>query len=207
MTATIGPDDFDLTASPRPDLLRAVTGLEPVPAQTHVLLADYGVNSCQRLAAGDAGGRVTFGLWPAELKEQAKHLYGRRLGRPMISAARAHGWSAAPSPHLAFWNAAPIVRLYMSPSLDAADYARRWEDEDLEWVGAYAPAEVRSTLWPWLKRRGYADVEDDSTLETWLTTRLKKRLAFVRPGLRLKRQCGADDLLNMRAASLTFAHP
>jgi hypothetical protein len=137
MTATIGPDDFDFTASPRPDLLRAVTGLEPVPAQTHVLLADYGVNSCQRLAAGDAGGRVTFGLWPAELKEQAKHLYGRRLGRPMISAARAHGWSAAPSPHLAFWNAAPIVRLYMSPSLDAADYARRWEDEDLEWVGGH----------------------------------------------------------------------
>jgi hypothetical protein len=203
MTATIGPDDFDFTASPRPDLLRAVTGLQPGPAQTHVLLADYGVNSCQRLAAGDAGGRVTFGLWPAELKEQANHLYGQRRGRRMISAARAHDWSAAPSPHLAFWNAAPIVRLYMSPPLDAAEYVGRWEDGDLDLVGAYAPAEVRATLWPWLKGRGYATAEDDITLETWLTTRLKNRPAFMRPGLRLKRHCGRADFLNARAASST----
>jgi hypothetical protein len=182
MAATIGPDDLDFTASPRPDLLRAVTGLEPVPAQTHVLLADYGVRSCQRLAAGDAGGRVTFGLWPAELKEQAKHLYGRRLGRRMVSIARARDWNAAPSPHLAFWNAAPVVRLYMSPSIDADEYAHRWEDEDLAWVGAHSRDEVRTTLWPWLKNRGYATAADDSILETRLTTRLKNRPAFLRRG-------------------------
>ena len=35
---------------------------------------------------GDVGGNVVA-LWPAELKEQAKYLYGRRLGRLFIVAA------------------------------------------------------------------------------------------------------------------------
>jgi hypothetical protein len=194
MTATIGPDDGDIHESPRPRILRAITGLEPVAKETHVLLEELGFRSIQRLAAGDVDGTLVVALWPAELKPQALYLYGQRLARPMISAALAHGWTATPSPHLAFWNAAPAVRLYMQATVDALEYARRWEEEDLDWVGARSRADVRRTLWPWLKSRGYVTDGDDATLEQWLASYLgRRRAAFLRPGLRLKRRCSPDD--------------
>ena len=108
-----------------------------------MMLDGLGVQSMQRLAIGDVGGNVVVALWPAELKEQATYLYGQRLGRPMIAAACELGWTAKPSPHLAFRNASPPLRLYMAPPLDAAEYARRWEEGDLEQVGAHSRADVR----------------------------------------------------------------
>jgi hypothetical protein len=98
---------------------------------------------------------------PRELKEQAKYLYGSRLGRPMIAAARERGWTAQPSPHLAFRNSSAPVRLYMAPTLDAAEYARRWEEGDLDRAGAHSRTDVRRNLWPWLKSRGYGTDDDD----------------------------------------------
>jgi hypothetical protein len=187
VTATIGSDDIAVYASPLPDLLRETTGIAPVAAGTHVMLDDRGVRSAQRLAIGDIGGNAVVMLWPAELKEQAKYLYGARLGRPMITAARQRGWTARPNPHLAFRNSSGPVRLYMAPPLDAAEYVRRWEEGDLERVGAHSRAEVLRDVWPWLKRRGYASDEDDEVLEEWLTTRLGNRSAFLRPGLSFKR--------------------
>jgi hypothetical protein len=66
------------------------------------------------------------------------------------------------------------------------------EDGDLSRVGAYRRQDVSRTLWPWLKSRGYAtdDDDDDPVLEEWLASRLGKRAAFLRAGLRLKRRCG-----------------
>jgi hypothetical protein len=119
----------------------------------------------------------------------------------MIAAARKRGWTAEPSPHLAFRNASPLLRLYMAPHLDAAEYARRWEEGDLERVGAHARADVRGELWPWLKTRGYATDGDDSVLVEWLETRLGKRPALLRPGLRLKRAWPRDTLASRREAS------
>jgi hypothetical protein len=80
------------------------------------------------------------------------------IGRhaPRITPARGRGWTAEPSPHLAFRNASPPLRLYTASHLDAAEYARRSEEGDLERVGAHARADVRGQLWPWLKGRGYA---------------------------------------------------
>jgi hypothetical protein len=167
----------------------------------HVLLEDLGVQSAQRLGIGDVGGNVVVALWPAELKEQAKYLYGGRLGRPMIAAARERGWTAEPSPHLAFRNASPTVRLYMAPHLAAAEYARRWEEGDLERVGADARADVVRDLWPWLKSRGYATDSDDRVLEEWLDTRLGNRPALLRSGLRLKRTWPGNALASPREAS------
>ena len=147
MAATIGPNDVDLYESPLPDLLHGATGITPVQAGGHVLLDDLGVRSAQRLGLGDVGGNVVVALWPAELKEQAKYLYGRRLGRPMIAAAREREL-ARPSraPHLAFRNASPTLRRAMAPHVDAAEYARRWEEGDLERVGAHAREDVRDKL-------------------------------------------------------------
>ena len=48
--------------------------------------------------------------------------------------------------------------------------------------------EITGTLWPWLKERGYADDDDDATLELFLDTKLGRRPAYLRPGLRLKRR-------------------
>lgn len=193
MAATIGADDLDITESPRPDVLYAISGIDPVEKGTHVLLEPHGVQSTHRLAGGDPGGTLQLALWPAELKTQATYLYGQRLARPMIGAARAHGWTAEPSPHLAFRNSQPALRLYMAPKLDAAEYARRWEDGDLERVGAHSRSEVRGSLWPWLKNRGYATDSDDQVLEDWLSRCLGDRPALMRPGLRLKRACRSGE--------------
>ncbi len=189
--ATIGPDDLSIYDSPRPSLLRQISGLEPVEKGSHVLLD--AVRSTQRLAAGDIGGTVWLALWPAELKEQAVYLYGRGLARPMISAALACGWTAAAAPQLAFRNSRPALRLYMTPDIDPLEYARRWEADDLSWVGAHSPAELRRRVWPWLKSRGYATDEDHAVLDEWLASCLGRREAFLRPGLRLKRRCAGGD--------------
>jgi hypothetical protein len=59
---------------------------------------------------------------------------------------------------------------------------------------------VRRHLWPWLKRRGYADDEDDPTLDRWLIEKLKRRPALLRPGLRLKcHYSGGVDPATIRA--------
>lgn len=188
MTARIEADDIAFLEAPVPRLLRAATGIEPVPAGTDVRLDTRGVRSTQRLAAGFFGDAIVAGLWPAELKNQATYLYGGRHGQPLVEKARALGWTAEPSPHLAFRNSAPSQRLYMRPSIDAAEYARRWEEGDLGWVGQHDRDEVRSKLWPWLKSRGYARDADDPVLDEWLRECLGRRPAFMRPGLRLKRQ-------------------
>jgi hypothetical protein len=193
MTATIGPDDIDIHESPRPQLLRAVSGLKPVDRGTHVMLDEVGVRSAQRLAVGDIAGITWLALWPAELKVQAQYLYGERLARPMLSAARAAGWEVSPVPQLAFWNAPPALRLYIAPPIDAIEYARRWEDGDLQWVGAYSASEIRRSVWPWLKERGYVRGDDDQVLDEWLQRCLQRRPAFLRPGLRLRRRCDPSE--------------
>lgn len=190
MTAQIGADDVDLFLEPQPDLLEEMSGISPERGEMgHVLLEPYGVHSTQRLALSSAGGGgLMLATWPAELKLQALYLYGRRLATPMITRALKLGWTAAASPHLSFRNAPATRRLYMSPAIDPLDYARRWEDSDLSWVGQYERDEARSRLWPWLKERGYADSADDPVLEDFLDRYLGNRPAFLRPGLRLKRR-------------------
>jgi hypothetical protein len=191
MAATIGPDDIDIYDSPRPALLREISGLEPVRKGSHVLLG--GVQSTQRLALGDVGGSIWIALWPAELKTQAEYLYGQRLARPMLGAATSNGWIVGAAPQLAFRSSAASLRLYMAPQVDASEYARRWEEGDLEWIGAHSRSALKRTVWPWLKSRGYVTNDDDGVFAQWLDECLGRRPAFLRAGLRLKRKCGSDD--------------
>jgi hypothetical protein len=51
--------------------------------------------------------------------------------------------------------------------------------------------ELRGSLWPWLKRREYADEADDPLLERFISI-LGRRRAHLRPGLRLHRRWDAD---------------
>jgi hypothetical protein len=151
MAASLGADDLDVFLDAQPRLLQLISGIEPEPGGLHVLLEPFGVRSTQRLAVSRHGPDVVAALWPAELKPQAEYLYGRRLATPMIARARERDWSVEPSPHLAFRNSAPAQRLYMRPSIDAAEYARRWEEGDLSRVGQYDHTAIHSSLRRWLR--------------------------------------------------------
>jgi hypothetical protein len=151
-----------------------------------VRLDRHGVRSTQRLALDDVGGSLLAGLWPAELKPQARYLYSDGRAGALLAAARAFGWSATPNPHLAFYTAHPQRRLYLEAQVDADEYARCWAGEDGSWIRQYRAAEVRRTLWPWLKQRGYATAADDDELERFLLL-LGRRGAHLRPGMRLVR--------------------
>lgn len=191
MAATIGPNDLDIYESPRPSLLREITGLPPVVKGTHVMLE--GAHSLQRLAVGEVGGNVWLAMWPAELKEHALYLYGGGLAEPMVRTAESHGWRTEPAPQIAFRSSAARLRLYLRPAVDTHEYVRRWEQDDLDRIGAYPRKDVRAELWPWLKERGYAAADDDPVLEEWLESCLGKRKAFLRAGLRLMRRSEPAD--------------
>lgn len=186
MAVTLGADEPDVFLDPQPGLLQRISGLQPESGGLHVFLEPLGVPSTQRLALSGHGEDVVAAMWPAELKPQAEYLYGRRLATPMIARAREFGWSVESSPHLAFRNSAPGQRLYMHPTIDAAEYAGRWEDGDLSRVGQYDRREIRGTLCPWLLERGYVDEADEAELADWVATHLGERPAHLRPGLRLK---------------------
>jgi hypothetical protein len=111
----------------------------------------------QRLALSAYGGGLVAALWPGELKDQAQALYGKQLGTKVVAAALERGWSAEGSPHLAFRNSPAGQRLYMKPEVGALEYSRRWEQDDLEKVGAHDRNSVRRSLAlaqeTWLRRR------------------------------------------------------
>jgi hypothetical protein len=188
VTARIGADDIGFFESPRPQLLREISAIEPEPSGVHVLLDKHaGVRSTQRLALSDVGGGIVVALWPAELKPQADYLYTHGRGKAMVVAARERGWDVRPSPHLAFFTSAPSQRLYMAPEVDAEEYAERWEGVDARHIGQHSSEEVRQHLWPWLKERGYASAEDDDVMEQFLSL-LGRRPAHFRPAMRFRRR-------------------
>ena len=102
MTAQIGYDGLDLRGDPRPELLTSVARVQPEPGCDWVHLGRLGFRSTQRLWIGDVPGGVMAGTWPAELKPQARYLYGRGLGSALVAAAkrsRVDGRAVAP-PHI-----------------------------------------------------------------------------------------------------------
>jgi hypothetical protein len=189
LTARIGADDVAVELeSPLRALLRRVCGCEPEPDGLHVLLdKSLGTQSTQRIAISDVGGNVQVSFWPAELKPQALYFYSGGRAIAAIEEARRREWDVRPSPHLAFFTSPPSRRLYMSPAIDAVDYARRWQESDIERVVQYSREEVRRDLWPWLKERGYATEEDAPVLEEF-PSNLGRRPAHLRPGLRFKKR-------------------
>jgi len=205
MAVQIGASEEWVHASPRPDLLRLATGIEPEPSLDHVRLDRHSdIRSTQRIAVADVGGSVIAGFWPAELKPQAQYLYSRDRGRALIQEARARGWSVTPSPHLAFYTSPPHQRLYMTPDLAAEEYARRWEGPDGDMIGQHEREEVRQTVWPWLKERGYASDKHDDVLEEFLGI-LGRREAHLRPGFRVKRQWPSAEVRARSAHQLAAA--
>jgi hypothetical protein len=196
--AQIGADGLELFADPMPDLLADVAGALPELGGEWVHLVRLGFRSTQRLRIADLAGGVVVATWPAELKPQATHLYGRRLGLPLVTAAVERGWTVEASPHLAYHTAPPSRRLYLRPSVDPFEYAARWEREDaLRRVGSHTREEVVGELWPWLKSVGYAEDGDDAELQRFLDEFLLRRPAHMRPGLRFRRVWSREEVSSL----------
>ena len=193
MGAQIGPREPDLFDLGRPDLLLEVSGLKAEAEGRHVLLDAAGFRSLQRLALAEVGGGLVVGFWPAELKPQAQYVYSNARGEALVEAARAGGWNVRPNPHMGFFNSMARLRLYLDAGLDPGQYVRRWEGPDADQMRAYSPPEVRLSLWPWLKDRGYATDDDDKVLEDFLRI-LGRRKAHLRPGLHLDRRWSRDEV-------------
>jgi hypothetical protein len=194
MTAQIGADGLELFGDARPELLAEVARVQPEPGGEWVHVGRLGFHSTQRLRISDLVGGVVVATWPAELAPQARYLYGRRLGTPLVAAAIERGWAVEPSPHLAYHTAPPSRRLYMRPSVAPLEYTARWEDEDgLVHIGNHTREDVEHELWPWLKKQGYAEDGDDAELRRFLETFLLRRPAHMRPGLRFRRVWRFDE--------------
>jgi hypothetical protein len=174
-----------LEADPRPGLLRKVTGLEPVPQHDRHVVTASAIASVERIHLADVGSDVVVAFWPAELKDQATYLYQGARATAMVATGRSNGWSVEARPQLAFRNSAPRLRLYLQPVVaDTAvdEYVRRWSGADRGWIGAHSASAVRSDLWPWLKKAGYATDADDPALRQYLDI-LGRRDAFFRAAL------------------------
>src|SRR5262245_28782357 len=125
-TARRHDEDDDLLATPRPDIARAVTGLEPERNGHALLDRGLGIRSTQRFNVYDVDGGVVAFTWPAELKPQALYVYSHDRAARLIRAARRNGWEVAMKPHLAFWLSAARERLYTTPSITLDEYVAGW---------------------------------------------------------------------------------
>jgi O-acetyl-ADP-ribose deacetylase len=195
-----GLSDLHLLETPEPDLLHEVTGLE-LERSGHVLLDERtGIRSTQRLALGDVGGGIVVFTWPAELRPQARYLYRSGRAQRLLVAADEGHWKVDTRPHLAFWLSSPEERLYMNPTIGPEDYVSRWSGSDFARIGQHDSETIRGGLWPWLLERGYASPDDEGEVDRFLARLAvkKRRAAHLRPGLRLLRCWGRDEVAELR---------
>jgi hypothetical protein len=185
-------------------LLEQATGVAPERASlAHVRLdTAFGVISFQRAALSIEEDQLVLHLWPGELKHQAERLYGEgravelsRLDRP------GEPWRVEPQPLLGYRNAPIRSRVYLTCTLDAAAYAKRWQGEDWERVGAHHRNHILDGLWPWLLARGYASAGDLEPVETFVAT-LGRRFAHLRPGMHVTRSWSLEHAEELDDAGL-----
>ena len=170
-------------------LLREATGIQPERVGLVHVRLDHALNarSLQRAALDIDDQRLTLHLWPGELKPQAERLYSSRRAERLAELDESDGpWRVQPQPLLAFRNAPQRVRAYLTCTLDAGTYARRWQNEDWPRVGAHPRETILPELWPWLLERGYAAPPDAERVESFMQT-LGKRPAHLRPTIHVSR--------------------
>ncbi len=172
-------------------LLREGTGIVPERAGlVHVRLdVALGVLSLQRAALDIEEERLTLHLWPGELKAQAEQLYSGGRAESLcelLDEDRPGAWRVKPQPLLGFRNAPVRTRVYLTCTLDPAEYARRWQGEDWKQVGAHHRNHILADLWPWLLERGYASECDRAHLDPFLHA-LGRRFAHLRPSIHVSR--------------------
>ncbi len=176
-------------------LLAQATGVAPERGQlVHVRLDNaLGVVSFQRAALALEGDELLLHVWPGELKHQAEHLYAEdRALRLSRLAAPGSPWTVQPQPLLGYRNAPVRSRVYLTCTLGAAAYARRWQGEDWEQVGAHHHNYVMSELWPWLLARGHASECDLEPVRAFSAS-LGRRFAHLRPAMHAMRTWALEE--------------
>jgi hypothetical protein len=129
------------------------------------------------------GDDLVLAVWPGELQDQARNLYGSDRAAALLRfAEETTRWFAKPRPHLAFHTSAPRQRVYLTPTIGLDEYVQQWSGGDLEHVHAYSLAELRDDLWPWLLARGYASPADAHELPRFERS-LGRRAVHLRPGV------------------------
>jgi hypothetical protein len=170
-------------------LLREATGIQPERVGlVHVRLdTALGATSLQRAALDIDDQKLTLHLWPGELKPQAEQLYTAGRAERLSELHESAGpWRVEPQPLLGFRNAPTRTRIYLTCTLDAATYARRWQGEDWSHVGAHHRDKIHTELWPWLLQRGYASPPDAERLEPFMHS-LGRRAVHLRPSMHVSR--------------------
>jgi hypothetical protein len=170
-------------------LLREATGIQPERVGlVHVRLdTSLGTGSLQRAALEIDDQALTLHMWPGELKPQAEALYTAGRAERLSELHESLGpWQVEPQPLLGFRNAPKRTRVYLTCTLDAATYARRWQGEDWSHVGAHHRDTVLAELWPWLLQRGYASPPDAERLEPFMHS-LGRRALHLRPSIHVSR--------------------
>jgi hypothetical protein len=179
-SAMIGGVDASLV-----ERLEAATGRSAARGRHAYVIVE--AESIQRVGLEARDGDLVLLAWPGELKAQAVATYHTHRARRLLDfVAGREGWRLEPRPHLGFRLSSRGERLYTVPTIDVAEYVRRWEAEPLDRVG-WPPEAVRPELWPWLLDRGFASAADEPRLEEFLQ-RLGNRQAHLRPALRLSRR-------------------
>jgi hypothetical protein len=97
-----------------------------------------------------------------------------------------------PQPLLGYRNAPVRSRVYLGCTLDAATYARRWQGEDWERVGAHHHNYIMGDLWPWLLARDFASPADLQAVETFVAS-LGRRFAHLRPSMHVTRSWALEE--------------
>jgi hypothetical protein len=176
-------------------LLTQATGVEVERGSlVHVRLDNaLGVVSFQRVALSLEHDHLVMHVWPGELKHQAEHLYAEdRALRLSELAQPGNDWRVEPQPLLGYRNAPVRSRVYLSCTLDAATYARRWQGEDWERVGAHHHNYIMGELWPWLLARGLASPRDLQAVEAFVAS-LGRRFAHLRPSMHVTRSWALEE--------------
>jgi hypothetical protein len=176
-------------------LLAQGTGVQPEKGSlVHVRLdTALGVVSFQRVALSLEQDHLVLHIWPGELKHQAEHLYVEdHAVRLSELATPGSPWRVEPQPLLGYRNAPVRSRVYLTCTLDAATYARRWQGADWERVGAHHRNYIMGDLWPWLLARGYASPCDLEAVEAFVAS-LGRRFAHLRPSMHLTRSWALEQ--------------
>jgi hypothetical protein len=175
-------------------LLREATAIAPERVGlVHVRLdTALGAVSIQRAALDIDDERLVLHLWPGELKAQAEHLYAAGHAERLCELDDGGPWRVEPQPLLGFRNAPKRTRVYLTCTLDAREYARRWQGEDWSHVGSHHRDTIRTELWAWLLQRGYASPGDAERLDPFLHA-LGRRFAHLRPSMHVSRSWSWEE--------------
>jgi O-acetyl-ADP-ribose deacetylase len=154
------------------------------------------VTAVERVGMWIDGGDVRLGMWPAELQSQYNRVYSDPAKvEGLIALGDEEGWELNSNFHLGFRFAGPQQRWYPERHLTGRVYVRQWID-DIRFgrAGGRTRQHLQDLSFRrWLLDRGYADDDEISTLDGWLSG-LSPGIQFhIRPSIEIVRTWQSKD--------------